>query len=87
MVVRVVLPLEGDALAVEGTEPVIADRDAMRVAPQVAQHGGRSPEGGLRVHDPVGLEERVDEGVPPSRIPEVLGGAGQFEFMPRVGPS
>ena len=36
--VRVVLPLEGDALAVEGAEPVIADGDAMRVAPEVAQH-------------------------------------------------
>ena len=39
IVVRVVLPLEGDAFAVEGAEPVIADGDAMRVAPQVAQHG------------------------------------------------
>jgi hypothetical protein len=44
MVVRVVLPLEGDAVTVEGAEPVIADGDAMRVAPQVAQHGGRPAE-------------------------------------------
>jgi hypothetical protein len=39
ILVRVVLPLEGDAFAVEGAEPVIADGDAMRVTPQVAQHG------------------------------------------------
>ena len=38
-VVRVVLPLKGDAVAVEGEQPVIADRDAMRVAPEIAQHG------------------------------------------------
>jgi len=42
--VRVVLPLEGDALAVEGTKSVIADRDAMRVAAQIAQRGGRATE-------------------------------------------
>ena len=44
MLVRVVLPLEGDAFAVEGAEPVIADGDAVRVAPEISQHGGRPTE-------------------------------------------
>jgi hypothetical protein len=39
VLVRVVFPLEGDAFAVEGAEPVIADGDAVRVAPQVAKYG------------------------------------------------
>ena len=60
---------------------MIADRDAMRVAPEIAEHGCRPTEGGLRVHDPVGLEERVDEGVPLSRVPQVLGGAGEIELF------
>ena len=39
VVVRVVLPLKRDVVAVEGDESVIADRDAMGVAPKVSQHG------------------------------------------------
>ena len=68
-------------LAVEGEQPVIADRDAMGVAPEVAQDGGRATEGRLRVDDPVGLEERIDEGVPLRRVAQVLGGAGEVEFV------
>src|SRR5688572_23308354 len=41
-------------------QAVIADRDAMRVAPEVAQNGGRAAEGRLGVHDPVGVEEGTD---------------------------
>lgn len=55
---------KGHVLAVEGEEPVIADCPAMRVAPEVAQDGGCATEGRLGVADPVGPEERVDEGSP-----------------------
>ena len=37
--VRVILPLKGHTLAVEGDQAVVADRDAMGVAPEVPQHG------------------------------------------------
>ena len=67
--VGVVLPPKRDVLAVEGEQAVIADRDAMGVAPEVPQDGGGAAEGRLRIDDPVGLEERVDEGVPARRIP------------------
>ena len=83
--VGVVLPLKGHVLAIEGEQPVVADRDAMGVAPEVAQHGGRPTEGRLRVDDPVGLEERIDEGVPLRRIAEVLGAAGEVEVAAVVG--
>ena len=70
--VRVVLPLKGDVLAVKGAQPMVADRDAMRVAPEIPEHSPRAAEGGLRVHDPVGVEEGVDEGVPLRRVLQVL---------------
>ena len=37
--VGVVLPRKGDVVAIEGEQPVIADRDAMGIAPEIAQHG------------------------------------------------
>ena len=77
----VVLPVEGDVVAIEGEQPVIADRDAMGVAPEIAQDGGRAPEGRLGVDDPVGLEERVDEGAPLRRVTQVLAATGEVEFV------
>ena len=74
--VRVVLPAKGHALTVEGEQAVIADRDAMRVAPEVAQDGGRPTEGRFGIDDPVGLEERVDEGPPRA---SGLGGARSLQ--------
>ena len=68
-------------LAIEGAQPVIADRDPMGVAPEIAQHRRRAPEGRLDVDDPVGLEEGVDEGVPLRRVAQVRGGAGEVEFL------
>jgi hypothetical protein len=32
----VVFPLEGDVVAIEGEQPVIADRDPMRLAPEIS---------------------------------------------------
>ena len=54
---------------------MIADRHAMGVAPEVAQDGGRATEGRLSVDDPVGLEERVDEGPPRGGVAQVLAAA------------
>ena len=34
----VILPLKGHTLAIEGDQAVVADRDPMRVAPQIPQH-------------------------------------------------
>ena len=35
----VVLPLKGDVVAIEGEQPVIADRDPMGIAPEIPQDG------------------------------------------------
>ena len=83
-VVRVVLPLKRDALAVEGAEPVIGDGDAMRVPSEVAQHGADAAEGGLGIDDPVGLKEGVDKGVPLRRLAQALRGTREVEHLPVV---
>ena len=51
--VGVVLPAEGDALAVEGQQTVIGDGHAMGVAAEITQHLHGSAEGGLGIDHPV----------------------------------
>ena len=63
----IVLPLEGDVVAIEGEQPMIADCDPMCVPPEIPQDGCRATEGWLGVDHPVGLEERIDE-CPPRRL-------------------
>lgn len=74
-------------VAVEGEQPVVADRHAMGIAPEIPQDGGSAAEGGLGVDDPVSLEERIDESPPRRRVSEVLIAAGQLELVPVVRPS
>ena len=57
--VGVVFPAEGHAFTIEGNEPVIADRNAMRVASEITQHRFRASEGGLGVDYPVLAEQLV----------------------------
>ena len=77
----VVLPLEGDVVAIEGEQPMMTDRDPMGVAPQVAEDGGRPAEGRFRVDHPVGLEERVHECPPRRRFSQVLAATGEIEVL------
>jgi hypothetical protein len=62
---------------------VVADRDAMGVAPQVPQHGCCPTESRFRVDDPVGVEEGIDKGVPLIWIAEALSGACEVEVAAR----
>jgi hypothetical protein len=71
-------------VAVEGEQPVIADRHAVGVATEIPQDSGRAAEGRLGVDHPVGLEERVDEGSPRRRGAQMLAAARQVEFVPIV---
>ena len=84
VVMGVVLPLKCDVVPVEREESMIADRHAMGIPPEVAEHSGRATEGWLRVDDSVRLEERVDEGVPLGRVAQMLEGAGEIEFVSGV---
>lgn len=49
-----------------------------------AQDRRRAAEGRLRIHHPVGFEERSDEGVPLHRVAQGLGSAREVEFVPVV---
>jgi len=62
--VGIILPAKCDALAIEGEQPVITDRDAMGIASEVLQDGRGPTEGWFGIHDPVGAKQRVDELVP-----------------------
>jgi hypothetical protein len=66
---------------------VIADRDAMGVAPEIPEDSGCAPEGGLGVDDPVGVEEGVDEGAPRHWGAQMLGTPGQVELVAVVRAS
>ena len=77
--------MKGHVVAIEGEQPVIADRDPMGIAPEIAQHGRCATKGRLGVDHPVGLEKRVDEGAPLRRVMEVSGAAGEIELVPVVG--
>ena len=62
----VVLPAEGDAALIEGDEPGVGDRHAVRVARQIGQHRLGPGEGALGVDDPFALTQRrepVGEGL------------------------
>ena len=59
----VVLPAEGHALAIEGQQAVIADRNTMRIPSQISKHLGGSAKCGFRVYHPILLEECIDKSV------------------------
>ena len=50
----IVLPSEGDAVAVAGDQPAVGDGDAVGIARQIGQHGLWPAERALGVDDPFG---------------------------------
>jgi hypothetical protein len=83
--VGVVLPAEADEAVVEAEEPVVGDRDAMGVAPEVVEHLRGAGEGPLGVHDPVGLPELSEPRREGRRLGEGREGAGEAELAVREG--
>jgi hypothetical protein len=57
----IVSPAEGDAIVLEGHEPMVRDGDAMGVARQVVENVFGTAEGRLCVYDPVLLAELLEE--------------------------
>jgi Putative transposase len=59
--VRVILPAEGNLVALEGDKAMVGNGDPMGVAGEVTQHMMRSAEGWLGVDDPVLTKQRTQE--------------------------
>ena len=58
----VILPFEGHALAVEGDEPAVGDRDPVRVAGEISEDSVGSAEGSLGIHHPFDLSQCGEAG-------------------------
>ena len=71
MTVGVVPVAECDAVILHPQDPAVRERNAMRVAAEVAEHALGSREGGLGVDDPVVLAKRVKENGQPVVGPEL----------------
>jgi hypothetical protein len=59
---RVILPPEGDAVAVEGDQPAVGDGDAVGVTRQIGEHGLRLAERAFGVDHPFGFAQRCQIG-------------------------
>ena len=58
---RVISPTEGDVISIECNQPMIGDRNAMRVASEIANNMFGSAECGLGIDDPILAEEASEE--------------------------
>jgi hypothetical protein len=75
--------VEGHPFPVEIDQAVIADRDAMGIAPEIPEHGRGSAKGRLGVDDPLRAKETVDKGAPGGRLTKRGGGATEIELATR----
>ena len=73
VVVGVVLPAEPDAAVVVIDEPIIRERDAVGVPPEVVEHLLGAGEGPLRIHDPVDGPQVAEEGGEGAAIGQIGG--------------
>ena len=67
----VILPLEGDALLVEGDQAAVGDGNAVGATRQIGQHRFGSAERALCVDDPLGFAQRHQKGREGLRIGEM----------------
>ena len=80
-----VAPGEGDLAVGEIHEPVVGDRNTMRVAGEVMEDMLRSAEGTLRVDDPVDVVQWSDEGPESFRVIELFQITVEAQFSPFEG--
>ena len=74
--VSIILPAEGDALAIERQQPVIGDCDPMRVPAQIPQNFLWASKGRLSVDYPVLAMQTAQKLVELFRFGQYGGGAG-----------
>ena len=80
VVVGVVFPAEPDAAVAVIDEPIIRERDAVRVPPEVVEHLLGAGEGPLRIHDPVDGPQLTEEAGEGAAIGQIGGAAGEGEL-------
>ena len=56
----IILPTEADPTVLAGEKPIVCDRDAMGVAPQILEHLLWPGEGTLGIDDPCDRRRRMD---------------------------
>ena len=78
--VGIVLPAEGNLIALEGQETVVGDGHAMGVAGEIAQHMMGSAEGWLGIDDPVLTEQGAQEGAEGFLVLKRLESSGESEL-------
>ena len=81
VVVSVILPGEPDMIVVDLDDAAIGDGDAVRVAPEIGEHLGRTAEWFFGVDDPVDASCRCEQRMPTRRVGEGC------EFAEEVQPA
>ena len=80
VVVGVVLPAETDTAVAVIDEPIIGQRDAVRVSPEVVEHLLGAGEGPLRMDDPVDGPQPTEEDGEGAAIGEIGGATGEGQL-------
>jgi hypothetical protein len=75
----IILPSEGDALAIERQQAMIRDSDPMRIPAQIAEDFLRASKGRLGVDYPVAAMEAAQKLMELFRLGQYGGGAGTAE--------
>ncbi len=75
-----IAPLEGHLAVLERYEAVVADGDAVRIAPEIAQDMGRRTKGGFGIDDPVLLEKGINKALKALGFSPRLEGTRELEL-------
>lgn len=78
--VSVILPAEGDSLAVKAQQPMVADCNAVSIASEIVQDVFWSTEWRLRIDDPILPTQLVEKSLKLIRITEVLQASTEDEL-------
>jgi len=84
--VSVVFPPEGDMVAIDCEQTMIADRDSVSVSPQVPKHLGRASHGRLCVDHPILSKQGMDEGLEPCGVLQVRAGTEELQLLLAIYP-
>ena len=82
----VVFPLEGDMVAIDCEQTMIAYRDAVRVSSQVPKHLVGASHGGLCVDHPILSKQGMNKGLEPHGVLQVRASAEELQSRLAICP-